>query len=286
MHIAPFRRNCVLVGSVAALLTGGLLLPASVHAYHDRQTPPIDNTAYTLRQGELQLGLLTQHVGILDRVQLSTVLGGYVLGAFTGLFLPNLAAKVHVFDAGDFSFGVGAAFIYARVRPKAPDAGTAGDLFVAPISADVSWRPAQWFIGSFSVTFAWLKSLAGSQDLGATDELNGAATVSNVTLTSKLIFPLTRVTALALTGRTLVFQAPVKLESDTAVDAFTTVDVRGNVEVKNVSWAWQVVPSVFFSWSSFNLRAGIGYGSVFVPELGMVVPKRMLVPEFEACFRF
>jgi hypothetical protein len=277
------RRQLVVATVVAfALLTRS----PPARAYHDERTPPIDNTAYTLRQGELQLGVLYQHIGLAPRVQLDFVLAGYMLGAFTDVFLPNLSAKVRIFDLGKISFGATAGLAYARFRPSSPETGTRADLAIVPASVYLSWRPSRAFIGSIDVTGTWVKSLAGTDDIATSDQLQGAATVSSFSAGTNLIFPLTRVFAVYLGGRLLLHQSPVSVSSNTRVDSHTNVEINGEVKVENADFAWQVVPGVFFSWGTFNLRAGLGYGSFFLPRLGLVVPERRIVPELEAAFRF
>jgi hypothetical protein len=128
--------------------------------------------------------------------------------------------------------------------------------------------------------------VAGSQAVGTTDELEGAATISTLTFGTNLTFPLTRVFAVYVGGRVLAYQGPATLVSNTRVDSHTTVELDGNVTIENANLAWQLVPGVFFSWGTFNLRAGVGYGSFFLPQLGMFVPTKMVVPELELAFRF
>jgi hypothetical protein len=268
------------------VVTALLAWRSPARAYHDERTPPVDNTAYTLRQGEFQLGVLFQHIGIVPRVQLDFVLAGYMLGAFTDVFLPNLSAKVRIFDIGKVSFGASAGLAYARFRPSSPETGTRADLAIVPASLNLSWRPSRAFIGSIDLSGTWVKSLAGTDDIATSDQLQGAATVSSFSAGTNLIFPLTRVFAVYVGGRLLLHQTPVRVSSNTRVDSHTTVEVNGEVKVENADFAWQVVPGVFFSWGTFNLRAGLGYGSFFLPRLGLVVPKKTIVPELEASFRF
>ncbi|HKU42375.1 MAG TPA: hypothetical protein VJR89_29655 [Polyangiales bacterium] len=269
------------------MLLLALAIPSrSAHAYHDPSAPPIDDTAYTLRGGEFQLGLLKQHFGVHRRVQLSTIFAGYVVGAFSSLFLPNAGVKVRPFELGDVTFSVQAGFAYARFRPTSPREGTRADLMVLPMGLDVSWRPSFEWLASWDVTYVLVHSLAGASDLGTTDDLEGAASISNLSVGTNLLFFTGRVLAIGVKGRLLLFQSPVTVQSEQQVDEFTTVDVDGNVEVVNASWAWQLVPSVFLSIGPFNLRAGLGYGSVFVQQVGLVFPQRTIVPELEASFRF
>lgn len=286
MRIGVDSTHHRLVIAIGVALAAALAPASPAFAYHDVRTPPVDNTAYTLRQGEFQLGLLFQHAGVFPRVQINTVAAGYALGAFSDVFLPNASIKVQLFDVGDVSFGADVGFAYARFRPSSGTSGTRADLFVLPASAFVSWRPARWFIGSFDATFAWVHSLAGSEDLGTSDELEGVATISTLTFGTNLTFPLTRVFAVYLGGRVLAHQGPATVKSNTRVDTFTTVTVDGNVTIENANLAWQLVPGVFFSWGTFNLRAGVGYGSFFVPRLGMFIPTKTVVPELELAFRF
>jgi hypothetical protein len=272
--------------AAAVVLTVALAWRTPARAYHDERTLPVDDTAYTLRQGEFQLGVLFQHIGVLPRVQLDFVLAGYMLGAFTDVFLPNLSAKLRIFDLGQVSFGASVGLAYARFRPSSPETGTRADLAIVPASLYLSWRPARAFIGSIDFSGTWVKSLAGTDDVATSDELQGAATVSSFSTGANLIFPLTRVFALTVGGRVLLYQTPVTVSSNTRVDSHTNVELNGEVTVENADFAWQVVPGAFFSWGTFNLRAGLGYGSFFLPRLGLVVPKKTIVPELEASFRF
>ena len=77
---------------IALLLLSALSI--SLAAGEKRRKEPIDpkarraNTAYTLKQGEVQLGLVRQSVGVLDNLQVGTTAPLWVLG------VPNVQGKV------------------------------------------------------------------------------------------------------------------------------------------------------------------------------------------------
>ena len=50
--------------------------------------------------------------------------------------------------------------------------------------------------------------------------------------------------------------------------------------------AFQIVPSIQFSWETFNLRLGLGHGNIVVPTVNFVLPERTLVPDFAMYWRF
>ena len=92
--------------------------------------------------------------------------------------------------------------------------------------------------------------------------LQGA--VDNFQLTATLEWRVSRVTAFVFHARYLLFQRVFADGGGTLhPDEFTTVDVEGAVETDafDVTGAFSVVPSVFFSWGHFNLRFGVGYGN-------------------------
>ena len=55
------------------------------------------------------------------------------------------------------------------------------------------------------------------------------------------------------------------------------------LDVKN---AYSIVPGMAFSWKTFNLRAGLGYGNFNVGGVNFVFPRKTLVPELDLYWRW
>jgi len=50
--------------------------------------------------------------------------------------------------------------------------------------------------------------------------------------------------------------------------------------------AFSIVPGLAWSWSSFNLRIGVGYGNYNVPGVNFMIEQRTPIPQFDLFWTF
>jgi hypothetical protein len=103
-------------------------------------------------------------------------------------------------------------------------------------------------------------------------------------------FRASRSLALVLTGRYQVFQViDGNTTFTTRPDDYTSVEVvaaaRDDSTV-NFRNAFSIVPALAWSWNTFNLRAGIGYGNFNVPGVNFMIERRTPIPQFDLFWTF
>jgi hypothetical protein len=262
----------------AAALASVLAVTNDARAYHTEDQRIVDGTAYTLKKGTFNLGLFKQMWGPWDRLTLGTYLVPWIFR------FANLDLKWRFY--GDDPLSLSARIGITRFSPK-DIANGAGDavLAIVPIEGVASYRFDERWTASAGLLYTSV-SLRGSYDPA---ELEGLAEVNNLQALANLEYRLTRVTAFVLAGRYLAFQnAGGRISTTLSPDAYTKVEVQSVVSTNALDFpgAFSVVPSAVFSWGTFNLRLGVGYGNYSVPLLNFVLPKKTVVPDFDLYFVF
>jgi len=274
--------------TTAFLLTLGLVLTCAsgpAWSYHNDKELITDDTAYTLRDGELRFGLWRTEYGVLEKLTLGT----YNLLWF-GL-VPSLSGKYELYSGTDYVLS--AKLGYLRVNfnnffgdlklPGQGGSGTSVTLNVIPFEVMNSYRLSDnWRLhGGFQYT----PVLLGGE---ARDSSAGLA-VTNLQLVLGATWRWGDVTALQLTSNSLVFQqtsAAVDLTLTTP-DNYTTIRAVGvtKSDALNFKDANAIVASVLWSWETFNLRMGASLGAWNVPALHFIVPLPFF-PELDMYWRW
>lgn len=258
-----------------------LLVASPSRAYHDEQTPSLEESAYLLRSNEWLLGPLTLGVG-LWRLQLSTRVGPWIVGAALKKALPNLELAGSLVTHPRFTLTLRAALYYVNSRKL-----LAGEpvlhVFLTPLSLDLSTRinSKHTVSGHFEYVHVSSDEDANGEDL----ELHGGALANNAQVHASWEWRLSRVTALLATLRYLPFQGDPILESTVTVDPQTTADVNARLDTEDMQHAVAGSIACVFSWQNFNLRAGVAYGALFLTGPGLVLPLRFPYPELNFYWR-
>ena len=119
-------------GARLSLLTAILLGAVPASAYHTFDEPLIDDSAYTLRQAEFRAGFLSLEGGVTDFLTVSTMPVGWLFK------VPNLRAKLGLYDDGRVALGVDAGF--ATITIEKSNSGAEATLLILPLKGAVSWR--------------------------------------------------------------------------------------------------------------------------------------------------
>lgn len=275
-----------LVARVGLVFALALSAARSADAYHTDDKRIIENTAYTLPQGEFSVGIMRAEGGAFDQLTIGTYTAGWILTAAIQQWVASVYAKAGL-RVGDWAVSGQVDFWYIRISdltvPGLVDHGNM-NTDILPISVAGSYAPNNWFTSSFTANF--VNTFAGGgQDVSAT-QFGTVAAVDNFNLTGFLEFEVRRVTELTLTGRYLPWVGTVAVEGQGNSGPTSAIKLRANVDAEALQGAWQIVPGVAFSWGLFNFRVGAGYGNFFFPGAGLATTDQGFVGEFDLYFRF
>jgi len=249
------------------------------HAYHTDDDRLGYGSAYTLGKGTIALGPFSAQYGLFERLDVGT----YLLPWFVRVGNLGIKWRFPVNETMDvapqlYSF-------HLDVQELNPDSPPM-EISVVPFDVTGSWRVSPRHTLSLTAVYTYIH-LKGTFDQ---DALQGAAAVSNFQLVPTWEYRWTRVTALLLRVRYLAHQWQPTASASYVLhpDEYTTVEVFGDAQLDalDVERAWSVIPGVAWSWETFNLRLGLGYGNYNVPGVNFVLPRKTLCPELDLFWRW
>jgi hypothetical protein len=270
------RRGVLLLGALLALRA------TAARAYHDEQTRSLEESAYILRHGEWQLGLLQLGVG-LWRLQLSTRTMPWILGAALKTAAPNLRVDAIIVDRKGFTLSLNAATYYLNSK-NLSDVDPVLHVFLVPVGGALSFRINDRH--TLSASAHYLRIVTDSQPNEEEDlEFQSGQLADNFQLRASWEWRLSRVSALLSTLRYLPYQGDPVFSTTAQVDERTTVTVDGEVNTESMQNSLAGSVSGVFSWKHFNLRAGVAYGALFLAGSGLVLPLKYPYPELNFYWR-
>jgi hypothetical protein len=264
------------------------LASSTALARHTDKEHITDQTAYTMQQNEWRLGLFRVEYGIWDSVSVGTYTLPWILTIFSGMgkwrfydsssgdFSASTRLSTLVFDLGSFQ---------ERFGDKPAEDDPSATLVVIPFELATSYKLNTNMTLSAEMVFTSVK-LEGEG--GSDDGVKGAAATSNGQLGLTFEWRWTDVTAFVLHFRTLMYQTAQASAGTTVIlDEYTTLEIVGSGETDALDYkASSIVPSLHWSWDSFNLRAGLGYGNWNIPGVNFVVPTKSTIVDFDLFWRF
>jgi hypothetical protein len=267
---------------VASSITSARLVLAAPPIVGDR----LNDTAYTLRQGEVSFGLLSEQVGVFDEVTVGTYLLPWFVFPFLKSPIPTAFVKVRDWMFGPVAFSVHGAFAYFDASSLSSDLGghqsISSALAVFPLNATASVQLTDGFTQSLEVIDTILTA-GGRAPSSAT--IAGTLAVSTVTVGALSELRLTRVFALTLLARMAVFRGSSHFVVDVdsaGVDVHADLGAPGAVSAST----WCLVPGVSFHWPRVGLELGLGYGTNWIPFIDLPVGDPTIVPEADFFVRF
>lgn len=279
MHRAK-RRDVRLVTAGLAVVACALLcaLASPAHARHTDKERITDQTAYTFGKNQIQLGLWQAGYGILDNLDVFSYTLPWLLQT------ANIHTKYRFYDTGKWSFSGRVGVFRLDFQDFSPDAPPA-TFTIIPFHLGASYQASSAWTFSAETVYT-SNRLEGQVDVG---DLRGSAAVTNLQLTATAEWRWSETFAIVTHARALAFQ-----DTNAAAnfvyqpDDYTTVEVYGAAETDllDVQGAWSIVPSAFWSWDTFNLRAGLGYGNFNIPGFNIVFIQRSVIPEFDMFWRW
>jgi len=258
-----------------------LVSPTTAVAYHDEDTPSLEESAYQVRSHEWLVGPLELGVG-LWRFQLSTRTMPWILGAALGKAMPNLEVDLLLFERKGFTLSAGSSLYYVNSN-KLIEGEDLLSLFMIPAGASLSYRvnARHTVSGDFKYVRVISSGTVEQDDI----EVNGATLADSAQLRASWEWRLTRVSALLTYLRYAPFHGDPVVTSSVQVDSRTTADVEATVETEDLGNSVAGGVAALFSWEHFNLRAGVSYGALFLSGPGLIVPLKYPYPEVNLYWR-
>lgn len=261
-----------------------LLAWSAAAAAQQLENPRTDYTAYTRPRGRASVGFFKADLGVIDEI----LIGTYPLPWFAFPWLKTTVPSVY-FKArspwfGPLTLALGGAALYVDGKAVAQlaDKDASASAISTTGSFDASYRFDQPFTLSLGFDYAHLRAIGDSSDEATSVE--GASTAH--TYSTRLLgeWRLSRVFALSLLFRYLIYQSPISADGTSSTDAVT---VTSDLSAESTSQKrFTVVPGVSFEWQHWELNAGVGYGVFYLPVLGLATAKSWPVLDLAFAYRF
>jgi hypothetical protein len=269
----------VILAACAASLTFGL----GAHA-GQLEDPRTDYTAYTRPRGRVAAGPLKLEMGIIDEIMVGTYVPPWFAFPWLKVPVPNGYLKLRSFWGGPFTLAVrgGVTYIDGKAVAQLADKQASASAMSYVADIDASYRIDPRFSVSLGLDWARLQAVGDTKDQATSVE--GASAAHTYSLRAFGEWRLTRVFAITLLLRGLLYQSPISAQTTTEDPAFT---VDGNLTAESaVQKRFTAVPGVSFVWDRWELSAGAGYGVFYLPVLGLASAKAWPVVDLSAAFRF
>lgn len=263
-----------------ATLAGSMLAARSAAAYHDDKQRIIDHTAHTLDGAEFRIGLWQLDAGITKRINVGVDTAPIVASFFLKRFIPNVHAKLNLYRSAPLTLSVEGRFYYAFAGGDDANASVA----ILPLTAYLSTDMTRDLSLHFEVGYTTIAA-SGSARVESLSA-KGAVAVQSLQFGTLLEYRLTRVTALVSRERYQPYYNPAIIHTSVERDANTSASVGANLEPRYNGGLLALIGGAVFSWKYVNITLGLGYGSFFVPSLGLVLPGKSILPDGSIDVRF
>jgi len=162
-----------------SLLLFWIAIPANVNAKISPESRLTDFTAYILDGGEIQIGLASIKVGIIDGLEVGTV---FLADIFTRF---NLYTGVNIVDTEQFALGVHVGMLYwnpSMLDAKSPDI----DLYVPFGDITASILVSDSILVHVGPRFAYAVSTGNRADDSTVDEITSSSSFPGLTFAATL----------------------------------------------------------------------------------------------------
>jgi hypothetical protein len=243
-----------------------------------------DYTAYTRRKGRATVGLLKTDLGVIDEVTIGTYPLPWLAFPVLKSTIPNVYAKVRSPWSGPLTLAVGGSLLYVdgKAIAQLADKSASASALSTTGEFDASYRFDERFSLSLGFDYAHLRALGDGNDEATSVEGASAAHTYSVRALGEV--RLSRVFALSLLFRYLVYQSPVEVDTSSSGSAVT---VTSHLSAEStIQKRFTLVPGVSFEWERWELNAGVGYGVFYLPALGLASAKAWPVVDLAFGYRF
>jgi hypothetical protein len=271
--------------AAVTVAAGAVLFAFSGTAQADQlEDPRTDYTAYTRPKGRAGVGPLKLDLGIIDEIMIGTYPLPWLAFPILKTPVPTGYLKLRSFWSGPFTLALGGGLTYVDAKAVAKlahkNASASGLSSVAEL--DASYRIDERFTLSLGFDYAHLSAIGNTTEEATSVE--GASTAH--TYSTRLFgeWRLSRVFAVTLLLRYLIYQSPVKVDSTVGNDGSTvTADLSAEPTRQR---RFTVVPGVSFVFDRWEISTGVGYGVFYLPVLGLASTKSWPVLDFGFAYRF
>jgi hypothetical protein len=272
-------RTAVALAALAACL--GF---ASAAGAQQLDNPRTDYTAYTRPQGTLAVGLFKVEHGIIDEIMVGTYPIPWLAFPVLKVPIPSTYLKLRTswFDPLTFSARGGLMYIDAKALTELADETATGSALSVTADFTASYQINERFTLSLGLDYAHLAAVGNAGDQATSIE--GASTTD--TYSTRLFgeWRFTRVFAMTLLLRYLVYQSPFDTSSSADSDA---VSVESDLSAESTEQRhFSITPGVSFVWKNWELAGGVGYGVFYLPILGLASAKRWPLLDLSFAYRF
>ncbi len=268
---------------IAALLAGFFLIwAAPAAAYNDDAGEYLEGNAYTLHGQQLQMGIWSAGYGIVDGLQVST----YVLA--WALPLLNAEVKWRFCCGENWGLAVSSGVVYtdtALLWALSLEEGDDASVVVVPFELFVTWQ----FTPKWNVSLSPIYTQVFVDGQIDSASFNGASAVSNLQFLLQLEWRYNRVMSFLLSFRSLAAQTTdASAQTSIKADDYTTVNVlgtgsTGKVEVDDRG---SLMARMAFSWETFNLVVGAGYGNLNLPVVNFMAENKSPLIDLDFYWRW
>jgi hypothetical protein len=245
-----------------------------------------DDTAYTLSGGQLSIGLYDVQLGIIDEVTIGTYIEPWFVFPFFRAPIPTAFVKVRDWFHGPVALSLRATWIYISATALAEGLGRGDEVSAAvvilPLEAAVSLQAGSRLTQSFSLT--WLISQADGSQSSSTS-VAGAVSGSQLSLSALSEYKITDWFFLTLQARMLLAQSNVRARVK-AEQGSTSIDADIGLDADYGHLVACVIPGIALRGHHLNFELGVGYGSWWLPIVGLPLPSTGPVPVLNFYVRF
>jgi len=239
-----------------------------------------------LSGGELSIGLYDVQFGIIDELTIGTYIGPWFVFPFFQAPIPTAFVKLRDWFHGPVALSLRATGIYISATALAEGLGQGDDVSAAvvilPLEAAVSLQPDSRLTQSFSLT--WLVTQADGSRSSSTS-VAGAVSGSQLSLSSLSEYKITDWFSVTLQARILLAQSNVRARVQ-AEQGSTSIDADIGLDADYGHLVACVIPGIALRGRHLNFELGVGYGSWWLPIVGLPLPSTGPVPVLNFYVRF
>lgn len=248
------------------------------------ENPRTDYTAYTRPKGRFALGPLKIEHGIIDEIMVGTYPLPWFAFPVLKTPIPNGYLKLKSFWGGPFTLALGGGLTYVNGKAVAQlaDKSASASALSTVAEVDASYRFGERFTLSLGLDYAHLRAIGNSGDEATNVE--GASTAHTYSTRAFGEWRLSRVFALTLLLRYLIYQSPINASATSNTSAIT---VSADLSAESTKQRhFTIVPGVSFVFNRWEISTGVGYGVFYLPVLGLATTKAWPVVDFAFAYRF
>jgi len=232
----------------------------------------------------MAVGPLKVEHGIVDEIMVGTFIPPWLAFPWLEVPVPNgyLKLRTSWWDPITLSLRASLAYVDARAIQKLSDEPATASAISTTADIDASWRIDDRRVASLGLDYAHIHAV-GDVSYHATD-VQGASTAYTYSVRVFGEWRFTRVFALSLLVRYLVYQSPVQVRGSSQTGS-ASVSRHLSAELP-VPTRVTIVPGVSFVWERWELSGGVGYGVFYLPVLGLASTEGLPVVDFGLAYRF